>query len=463
MSPALFNMSDQSSTPVRTRFAPSPTGYLHVGGARTALYNWLYARHHGGSFVLRVEDTDAARNTAEACQAIFDGMGWLGLEWDEGPDIGGDFGPYSQSQRSEIYQRYLENLTTADHAYEDEGAIRFRVPDRDITVTDTVCGSQTANLHQQGATRWDEEKRQDVEANPDLVIRRPDGSFIFHFVNVVDDIEMQISHVLRGEEHLTNTIKHVALFEAFGATPPVFAHVPLILNQDGSKMSKRDKGAQVGKYVTDGFLSSAMNNYIALLGWSPKDDTEIFTLEELIERFDIDGINKSNSKFDYKKCVWVNGEHLRALTPSAFAEAATPFLEKANLPTDDERLPAALDLVRERAQLLTEIPEWISVIFADDIAVDPEATEKVRGKEGADKALEAMAATFSAVEDWTDENVKAAIHEAADGLGVKMGALMLPCRVAASGSLTGVDLIPLLRLTGKEKIIARLDSFRQSL
>ena len=456
-------MSASSSPPVRTRFAPSPTGYLHVGGARTALYNWLYARHHGGSFVLRIEDTDAARNTEEACQAVFDGLNWLGLDWDEGPDAGGEFGPYYQSQRGEIYESYLEKLLADDQAYEDDGAVRFRVPDRDITVTDTVCGSQTANLHQQGATRWDEEKREDVQANPDLVIRRPDGSFIFHFVNVVDDIEMQISHVIRGEDHLTNTIKHLALFEAFGAAPPVFAHIPLNLNADGSKMSKRDTGAAVGEYMEKGFLPSAVNNYLALLGWSSKDDREVFTMDEMVNAFDLHGINQSNSRFDYKKCVWVNGEHLRALSPSAFAGVAGPFLEKANLPTGDERLPAALDLVRERAQLLTEVPEWIGVIFANDVEIAPDAAEKVRSKEGADKALEAMSATFSAVDDWTDESIKAAIHEAADGLGVKMGALMLPCRVAASGSLTGVDLIPLLRLTGQQKIIARLDSFRSTL
>jgi glutamyl-tRNA synthetase len=454
-------MSDSATTPVRTRFAPSPTGYLHVGGARTALYNWLYARHHGGSFVLRVEDTDAARNTDEACQAIFDGMNWLGMDWDEGPQAGGNFGPYFQSQRSDIYQRYLDQLTAAGHAYEDDGAIRFRVPDRDITITDSVCGTQSANLHQQGSTRWDEEKRQDIEANPDLVIRRPDGSFIFHFVNVVDDIEMQISHVIRGEDHLTNTIKHVALFEAFGAKPPVFAHIPLNLNEDGSKMSKRDTGAAVGEYRAKGFVPSAVNNYLALLGWSPKDDREIISVEEMIAAFDLPGINQSNSRFDYKKCVWVNGEHLRALTPSAFAEAATPFLEKANVPTDDERLPAALDLVRERVQLLTEVPQWIGVIFADEITVDPQAAEKARSKEGSGKALEAMSATFRAVEEWSDETVKAAIHEAADGLGVKMGALMLPCRVAATGSTTGVDLIPALRLIGKEEVITRLDAFRR--
>jgi len=454
-------MSD--ATPVRTRFAPSPTGYLHVGGARTALYNWLYARANGGTFVLRVEDTDAARNTEEACQAIFDGMNWLGLSWDEGPDAGGDYGPYLQSQRTDIYERYLAKLTDADLAYEDEGAVRFRVPDRDITVNDTVCGSQTVNLHQQGLTRWDKEKGEDVAANPDLVIRRPDGSFIFHFVNVVDDIEMQISHVIRGEDHLTNTIKHVALFEAFGVTPPVFAHIPLNLNADGSKMSKRDKGAAVGDYRDKGFLPAAVNNYLALLGWSPKDDREVFTMDELIDAFDLNNVNQSNSRFDYDKCLWMNAEHLKALSPGAFAEAALPFVENAGLPTDDERLNAALELVQPRIQVLSEAPEWISVVFADEIDVDPAAAEKVSSKDGAASSLEALSSSLAAVSDWSDDNIKAAIVEAAGGLGVKMGALMLPSRVAATGSASGADLIPMLRLIGREKVVARIDAFRQSL
>lgn len=450
-------------SPVRTRFAPSPTGYLHVGGARTALYNFLYARAKGGTFVLRVEDTDAARNTAEACQAIFDGMNWLGLTWDEGPDAGGDYGPYFQSQRSEIYERYLSKLTDTGQAYEDDGAVRFRVPDRDITVNDTVCGSQTVNLHQQGLTRWDEEKRENVEANPDLVIRRPDGSFIFHFVNVVDDIEMQISHVIRGEDHLTNTIKHIALFEAFGATPPVFAHIPLNLNADGSKMSKRDQGAAVGDYRDKGFLPAAVNNYLALLGWSPKDDREVFSMDELIEAFDLNNVNQSNSRFDYDKCLWMNAEHLKALPASAFVEAAMPFVEKAGLPIDDDRLAAALELVQPRIQVLSDAPKWINVVFADEIEVDADAGGKVSSRDDADSVLGSLSASLAVVDEWSDENIKAAIVEAAGGLGVKMGALMLPCRVAATGSASGADLIPMLRLIGREKVVARIDAFRQSL
>ena len=261
---------------VRVRFAPSPTGYLHVGGARTALFNWLYARKHGGKMVLRIEDTDAARNTEAARSAILDGLRWLGIDWDEGPDVGGDVGPYFQSQRQEIYDRHLQQLEAAGRIYtEDTGAVRFRFSREPITVHDLVCGDVTFAATEE----------------PDMTIRRPDGSYIFHFVNVVDDIEMQITHVIRGEDHLSNTPKHLALFEAFGATPPQFAHIPLNLNPSGTKMSKRDQGALIHEYQEAGFLPSGVNNYMALLGWSAKDDQEIFTMEELKAKFDLSGVN----------------------------------------------------------------------------------------------------------------------------------------------------------------------------
>ena len=242
---------------VRVRFAPSPTGLLHIGGARTALFNWLYARHTGGTFVLRVEDTDQSRNTQEAVDVIFRGMRWLGLDWDEGPDgkggVTGDKGPYFQSQRSSIYTQYLEKLQAAGKTYEDGGALKFRMPKTPGVVKDMVCGEVTF----------------DRTMEPDLVIRRKDGSPVFHFVNVIDDLEMGITHVIRGEDHLTNTHKHIALYEALGATPPQFAHIPLILNKGGSKMSKRDEGAALGFYEEAGYLPAAVRNYLCLLGWSP--------------------------------------------------------------------------------------------------------------------------------------------------------------------------------------------------
>lgn len=244
---------------VRTRFAPSPTGYLHIGGARTALFNWLFARKMGGTFILRIEDTDNARNTEEATRAIFTGMEWLGLDWDEGPMKGGDCGPYFQSQRNDIYDAYFKKLQDAGRVYEDDGAWRFRFDrSKPVTFHDLICGDITIDYR-------------DASNTPDMAIRRADGSYIFHFVNVVDDIEMKMTHVIRGEDHIMNTPKHIQLFEAFGVTPPVFAHMPLILNQDGSKMSKRDVGAALGAYPEEGFLPEGVMNFLALLGWSPKE------------------------------------------------------------------------------------------------------------------------------------------------------------------------------------------------
>ncbi|MEZ5304665.1 MAG: glutamate--tRNA ligase family protein, partial [Verrucomicrobiales bacterium] len=273
-------MSDSGKS-VRVRFAPSPTGYLHVGGARTALFNWIYARHTGGRFLLRIEDTDEARNTAEARAAIFDGLHWLGIDWDEGPDKGGDFGPYQQSERKAIYDRYLAKLEAAGAVYDDNGATRFRSPRQPVVVRDLICGDVTIDRDE-----------------PDMTIRRPDGSYIFHFVNVVDDIEMAITHVIRGEDHLTNTAKHIELFAALGAEPPQYAHMPLSLNADGSKMSKRDVGGRITDYIEMGFVPEAVRNYLFLQGWSLKDDREKLGIDEVVEKFEIKDMTSSNAKFD---------------------------------------------------------------------------------------------------------------------------------------------------------------------
>lgn len=448
---------------VRTRFAPSPTGFLHIGGARTALYNWLYARSQGGTFLLRVEDTDAERSTEDSIRVILDGLKWLGLDWDEGPGVGGPHGPYFQSQRVAIYDRYLEKLQNLGLVYEDEGAIRFRVPDKTITVRDAVCGEVSVNLKEAGSRRYDADLRREVEANPDIVIKRPNGGYIFHFVNVIDDIEMEITHVIRGEDHLSNTPKHLALFEAFGVEPPCFAHIPLNLNPSGTKMSKRDQGALIHEYQEGGFLPAGVNNYMAMLGWSSKDDQEIFTIEELTRRFDLSGINSSNSKFDYEKCRWVNAEHLKRLKPDALAAAAAPFLTKAGIAPADPRVPAALGLARERVQVLGEIPAIIGTIFAGTASYDPEAVAKVTAKGDLAASLDALSSAFGAVETWEDDAIKAAITAAAESLGVKMGALMLPTRVAITGAASGADLVPVIRLIGKEGSLARLAAFRASL
>ena len=288
---------------VRVRFAPSPTGYLHIGGARTALFNWLYARHTGGTFVLRIEDTDAARNSQEAVNVILDGLRWLGLDWDEGPLTAdatgpskGDRGPYFQSQRKENYTRRVEALLSRGLAYEKDGAVRFKMTREPVLIRDLVVGDVTRAL-------TDRE-----ELDPDFVIMRSDGSPVFHFVNVVDDLEMGITHVIRGEDHLSNTSKHVALFQAFGVEPPKYAHIPLILNADGTKMSKRDTGAALTYYTENGYAPEAVVNYLSLLGWSAKDGREVIPLKELVAEFDLPGILRHNARLD-RKSTRLNSSH----------------------------------------------------------------------------------------------------------------------------------------------------------
>jgi glutamyl-tRNA synthetase len=434
---------------IRVRFAPSPTGYLHVGGARTALFNYLFARKHGGTFVLRVEDTDAARNTQEARDAIFSGMTWLGLDWDEGEGKGGGFGPYNQSERQEHYDRWFEVLREKGRVYEDDGAWRFRFERKPVTMHDLVCGEVTIDYRDESNT-------------PDMVIRRSDGSYVFHFVNVVDDLEMKITHVIRGEDHLMNTPKHLQLFEALGAPAPLYAHIPLILNPNGSKMSKRDLGAAVGDYPKQGFIAPAVVNFIALLGWSPKSEDEIFTLEELVERFSLEAVNRSPARFDPEKCAWVNQQHLLKLAPEAFAEAAKPFVAAAGLPVD-ERYPAVAGLVREKVRLLSEVPAAIGFLLADTFELDPEAVEKVKGNAAAKGLLAALAGDFAALPEWSADTAKHQLGETAKAAGAKPGQLMFPLRVALSGKSGGPDLGDILGLLGRERCVTRLKAFSEIL
>lgn len=423
------------SQTVRTRFAPSPTGYLHVGGARTALFNWLFAKKHGGDFILRVEDTDAARNTEAARKAIFDGLNWLGLDW-EGPGSEGGCGPYYQSERTPIYEEWFQKLVAAERVYEDEGAWRFRFERKAITMNDLVCGEVTIDYRNE-------------ENTPDMVVRRSDGSFVFHFVNVVDDLTMGLTHVLRGEDHLMNTPKHLQLFEAFGEEPPQYAHIPLILNADGSKMSKRDEGAALGDYQRGGFLPEAVNNFMALLGWSPRDEEEIFSLAQLVERFEVAGINRAPARFDSEKCRWLNQQHLLALTPDAFAQAAQPHSPDASL--------AMLQSVQEKVSLLTEIPAAVSFYLEDDFPVDPETLAKVQKNERAASLLTALASAFQDAQDWAQP--KALIMSTAKENGAKPGQLMFPVRAALSGRSGGPDLEAILEILGQQESVRRLQHF----
>lgn len=429
---------------VRTRFAPSPTGYLHVGGARTALFNWLFARRMGGVFILRVEDTDEARNTDEARQAIFDGLGWLGMDWDEGPGKGGPCGPYFQSERKTIYDAWFEKLRAADRVYEDGGAWRFRFDRKPVTMNDLVCGEVTIDYRDESNT-------------PDMVVRRSDGSYVFHFVNVVDDLEMGITHVIRGEDHLMNTPKHLQLIEAFGGTAPQYAHIPLILNQDGSKMSKRDEGAAVGDYPRQGFLPEAVVNFIALLGWSSKTDEEIFTMAELADRFSLEAVNRAPARFDIEKCRWVNQQHLARLDAAGFAAKAEEFVRGAGLPVGAD-WPAAVALVRDRVRLLGEVPGEVEFLLTDTCADDSEAVAKVAGNPAAKGLLENLASTLPGLPAIADaEAAKAVLKQIADAAGVKPGALMFPLRVALSGRAHGPDLGGMMVLLGNTRCAERIN------
>jgi glutamyl-tRNA synthetase len=434
------------SSDIRVRFAPSPTGYLHIGGARTALFNWLHAKHTGGTFVLRIEDTDRARNTEEAARAIYDGLRWLGLDWDEGPEVGGNFGPYFQSQREEIYRNYLERLRAAGRVYDDGGSVRFRFDREKVTVDDTICGRVEIDMT-------------DPETNPDMTIRRPDGSWIFHFVNVVDDIEMKISDVIRGEDHLSNTPKHIQLYRALGATTPRFAHIPLILNLDGSKMSKRDQGASIVTYIENGYLPEAVRNFLCLLGWSPKDDREKLDLNEVVQLFDLAKVHRKNAAFDLEKCTWLNGEYLRELNDERFRELGRVALERAGIELSkfpEHYVRAALDTCKGKFRIFSELPAYGGFYFRDDFGYNVDSVAKHFIPENKSR-LEAVRTAFAAVENFDAANLETTLKATAANFGLKVGALVHPTRLAVTGSNAGPSLYHLLEILGKEKVLARID------
>ena len=427
---------------VRVRFAPSPTGYLHIGSVRTALFNWLYARHTGGMFILRVEDTDVARNTEQSLQTILDGLRWLGLDWDEGPEKDGPLGPYFQSQRADIYRQRVKQLMDAGMAYEREGAIRFKMTRQPIEVPDIIFGGVVRSLNETEML------------DPDFVIVRSDGNPVFHFVNVVDDLEMKITHVIRGEDHLSNTPKHIALFRAFGVEPPKYAHIPMILNLDGTKMSKRDADpakarlASLSSYIEDGFVAEAVRNYLCLLGFSPKDGKEVRPIEEFVAMFDLPQILRHNAKFDITKLTWMNGEHLRAMPLEKFLPLAKPFVAQPDA--------TVLALVKEKVKLLKELPDWTNYFFTDDFPFDPAAVAKSCSAPQTSERLTKLADKYAGVTTWDAATLEVALKALAAELGMKAGELIHPCRVAASGKSHGPSLYHMLEVLGRDRVLARL-------
>lgn len=458
---------------VRVRFAPSPTGFFHIGSARTALFNWLYARHTGGAFILRIEDTDAARNTGEALTVLLEGMRWLGMDWDEGPHADGAYGPYFQSQRGGIYSEHLERLKAAGRAYESDGAVFFRLEGERYTEFDDYHKKEVEKVRTDpvdidDAIRGKVTRREDR----DFVICRSDGSPTFHFTNVVDDITMGITHVIRGEDHLSNTSKHVELFKAFGVAPPRYAHLPLILKDPKTgkgKMSKRDRGALVEEYRQRHFLPAAVRNAIALLGWNPGGDREVMEIGEMIEAFDIKDIQKGAARFDEDKMSHINFQYLKALPVETYAWFARPVLTDKGLIAEDhdeDHLQRVLALCKEKITSLEELPAFCGYFFSDAYTKNEKARNKLLKKGDPAELAGQVIAALEAIDEngWSAARLETAFNELAAAHGEEKPFRWWPLtRFAVSGVPGGPDFLPMLEVMGRETVLRRLERFRDSL
>jgi glutamyl-tRNA synthetase len=423
---------------VRVRFAPSPTGYLHVGGARTALFDWLFARKHNGTFVLRIEDTDTARSSEDMTRGILDAMTWMGLHWDEGP--------YFQSQRTDLYRAAAERLLQSGHAYRDEGAIRFRVPEGKVTYPDAVFGEITV----------------ESDTIENFVLLRSDNNPTYHLSVVVDDIEMRISHVLRGADHISNTPKQILLYRALGAELPVFAHVPLILGPDKTRLSKRHGATSVMAYKEEGIAPEAFRNFLALLGWAPGNDQEMFNDEELIRAFSLEGISKANAVFNPEKLAWFNAQYLAKLPHEKLVQYLKPEFMKAGLWRDsfekdqDSWFRSLVDLFRPRAKVLQDFPRQARLFITDEIETDPAAAAKFLKDPKAHENLRTLASRLEDSAEFTLQSTESVVRGLADELGIKAGALISPVRVALTGQTASPGIFDVMTLLGREKTVSRL-------
>jgi glutamyl-tRNA synthetase len=453
-------------TQVRVRFAPSPTGFFHIGSARTALFNWLYARHTGGTFVLRIEDTDKERNSEAFLNVIYDSLRWLGMDWDEGPGKGGDFGPYRQSERDHVYKEYLEKLKAAGRTYEKDGAIYFKLLGERSEVFDEHR-KKTVTKVKNAPSIIDDQIRGHVERieDEDFVIVRSDGSPVFHFVNVVDDIAMKITHVIRGEDHLSNTSKHVELFKAFGVPVPKFAHIPLILKQNGpGKMSKRDQGALIEEYQKRGYLPEALVNFLSLLGWNPGDDREKMPIAEIVRLFDLPGVNQSNARFDDKKLAHMNMAYLLELPEEKFLALARSYFEKqavfaAGWP-DEPYFRAVLALAHPKIKGIEELPAYTKYFFTDDYAIDEKVRAKVFAKGDPKARLVELVELVRTADFSTDAAIEEALKKLAEAKSLGFGDYQAVARLAVSGTNVGPSITGMFRVLGREKVLKRLERFQ---
>jgi glutamyl-tRNA synthetase len=495
-------VTDTSATgpDVRVRIAPSPTGPLHIGTARTALFNFLYARHVGGTFILRLEDTDVARSSLAYEKDILDGLHWLGLVWDEGPGVAGEdargpYAPYRQMKRLPVYAEAAERLREADHAYpcyctaeeldaqrrrleaahlpprysgrcarltpaeraafEAEGrraALRFRVGEGTVGFDDIVRGWVEIDVSNLGG---------------DFVIVRADGTPLYHFTVVVDDAAMRISHVIRGEDHLSNTPKHILLFRALGEPVPRFAHLPLILNPDRSKMSKRKSQTAIGDYIAQGFVREGLVNYLALLGWATGTEEEVLGLDELCARFELEAVHKGGAVFDRERLEWLNGQWIRRLAPDDLAERLRPFLDadaaagRIDRPPSDEQIRVLVPLVQERLPVLGAIGELVGFLFVDRLKLDPAVLVPTRWDAATTReALGAARETIAAVRPvvFEADELEPPLRRLAEARGWKAGDLFMAIRVAVTGRTATPPLFDMLVALGRERVLDRLDA-----
>jgi glutamyl-tRNA synthetase len=411
--------------PIRVRFAPSPTGELHVGGARTALYNWLLARQSGGTLVLRIEDTDRERSTPENVEQILDALRWLELDWDEGP--------LSQVERAERHREQIDRLLAGGHAYEDEGAVRLRVPDEGETIVEDVIRGEVSFPH---------------ASLDDFVIARSDGSALYNLAVAVDDLDMGITHVVRGEDHLSNTPRQVLVLRALGAEPPVYAHLPLLHGPDGKKLSKRHGAASVQELRDAGYLPEAVRNYIALLGWGYDETTTFFTSDELIEHFDLARVSRSPAIFDEQKLRWMNGRYLRELELADLVGRLEQRLGR-------EGLAPAVEVAREKLQTLADF--WpLAGFLVEPQETDEKAWSKVMDADAPERLARAREA-LAAVEPFDAEHVEQALRSLPEELGVKGKQVFQPIRVAISGSTISPGIFESVAALGRELSLARID------
>ena len=426
---------------VRARFAPSPTGYLHIGGARTALFNWLFARHNKGIFLLRIEDTDQQRSTPEATQAILDSMQWLGLNWDEGP--------YFQSDRLSIYKKYAENLVLKNKAFYDtdaEGrkAIRFKMLDGVTEINDLIHGLISF----------------DTALIEDFVILKADGFPTYNFACVVDDAEMGITHVIRGDDHISNTPKQIALYKAFGYKLPEFAHIPMILGEDGSRLSKRHGATSVTEYRDKGYLPQALVNFLALLGWSPGNDQEIITLAEMIEKFSLKRAVKTSAQFNNTKLDWMNGQYIKNIPVEQLSPYTRGFFEKSGIDMTKisvEWLTALVRLYHERFKTFQDLVNQTGFFFTGSIEYDSAAVEKFLKKEGITNLLKEVLAAISQLESFNTKHLEDALRALTTKLGVGFSKLAQPLRVSITGRSVSAGIFETMELLGKEVSLQRLD------